>query len=283
MAKIEPSNTPQGRCFFITPIGAAESLERKRADWVFKLILKSVCELHRLTLQRSDQMEGSPMITTRIFGALQNAEICVADLTTLNANVFYELGIRHSFQKPVMHIAQEGTLLPFDTAQHDTFFYDLSTYGSMIGMASWLSRQFSLALDPNTVVSNPLTSALGSLEMRASADTKDQVVADLLGRVEKIESTERVGAEKYWMNVVSPSFNQMTESRLIESNKCLVEYIDRFSRERELVDAGNKLASAIRYGDALHVKSLYALMVPCNASGKFDRFIDAAGRRIRAK
>ncbi len=50
----------------------------------------------------------------------------VADLTGLNANAFYELGIRHSAEKPVIHIAKAHTPLPFDNFGHRVTFVDVA-------------------------------------------------------------------------------------------------------------------------------------------------------------
>ena len=50
-----------------------------------------------------------------------NADLVVADFTDLNPNALYELGIRHSTLKPVIHIAKAGTALPFDTERVNDF------------------------------------------------------------------------------------------------------------------------------------------------------------------
>lgn len=178
------------RCFMITPIGVAGSTTLKHADWVFRF-LKAECDDRSITLERADKMSGSPMITSRIFEALSTAEFCVADLTGLNANVFYELGVRHSFRLPVIHIAHVGTELPFDNAQHDTAFFDLSDCLSMEELSSTVGRQLDIKVDSDHPVSNPLTQALGSIEVSKSGDSSDQVIGQLLERVASLERTQR--------------------------------------------------------------------------------------------
>lgn len=174
----------------ITPIGVAGSSQRKHADWVFRF-LKAECDERSIKLERADKMTGSPMITSRIFEALSTADYCVADLTGLNANVFYELGVRHSFRLPVIHIAHVGTELPFDNAQHDTVFFDLSDCTSMEELSSAVGKQLDVKVDINRPVSNPLTVALGSIEVSKSGDSSDQVMRQLLERVGSLELTLR--------------------------------------------------------------------------------------------
>jgi hypothetical protein len=40
---------------------------------------------------------------------LLEADLVIADLTTNNANVYYELSLRHAIGKPVIHMAAEET------------------------------------------------------------------------------------------------------------------------------------------------------------------------------
>lgn len=56
---------------------------------------------------------------------LFNAHVVVADLTFGNANVYYELGIRHSLSKRgTVLVAQEGSVFPFDVRNQKVIFYD---------------------------------------------------------------------------------------------------------------------------------------------------------------
>ena len=51
------------------------------------------------------------------------SDIVIADLSEGNANVFYELGIRHALHKcSTILIIQEGYDIPFDLKQHVAVF-----------------------------------------------------------------------------------------------------------------------------------------------------------------
>lgn len=71
---------------------------------------------HRSTAIRGD-------IIKQIITNLITAPLVVADLTELNPNVFWELGVRQSFKHGTITIAQCGTKLPFDISSKGTLFY----------------------------------------------------------------------------------------------------------------------------------------------------------------
>jgi len=76
-------------------------------------------------LIRADQLGRPGRISTQILQQLVKASVVIADLTDLNSNVLYELGIRQALLKPYILVAQKGTELPFDLRDYRTVFYVL--------------------------------------------------------------------------------------------------------------------------------------------------------------
>jgi hypothetical protein len=129
---IDAEAPPKAKLFVITPIGGPGTPQRRHADMVFNTAIIPACEAVDISPpDRADLIDTTSMISTNIFRNVEEADLAIADLTFLNPNVMYELGIRHAVEKPVIHIAQEGTSLPFDTSGHMTLFFDVSDWHSL--------------------------------------------------------------------------------------------------------------------------------------------------------
>ena len=72
----------------------------------------------RVYCQRVDEQEYDGLVIDRIYNQIQCADYLVADMTGLNANVFYEVGYAHALQKKVILLAQSHADIPFDLNQY---------------------------------------------------------------------------------------------------------------------------------------------------------------------
>ena len=76
--------------------------------------IKPVAEELGRTIRRGDDFFGKTSIMTEIWSAINNARLVIAECAGRNPNVFYELGIAHSLDKPVVMITQNIEDIPFD-------------------------------------------------------------------------------------------------------------------------------------------------------------------------
>lgn len=74
--------------------------------------------------------QGGEMIHAHIIGQLTKADMVLCDLSTLNANVMFEFGIRTALDRPIAVVAEveKGFRLPFDTNSINTHFYEGSIH-----------------------------------------------------------------------------------------------------------------------------------------------------------
>lgn len=119
------------KCFVVSPIGGDGTEIRSNADKLFKHIIKPVCENCGFDAERVDQLCDADSITQTIVDKLESAELVIADMTSHNPNVFYEMGYRARTKKPMIHLKKKGESLPFDVNTIRTLEYDLTDLDSV--------------------------------------------------------------------------------------------------------------------------------------------------------
>ncbi|PEN44505.1 hypothetical protein COL82_03805 [Bacillus toyonensis] len=113
-------------CFIITPIGDDQSDIRRAAEGVIDaVIVPALCDMgfDEKNIKVAHRMPSPGSINKQVISNILECDVAVANLTSLNPNVMYELAIRHAARKPVVQICQKGTRLPFDITEERTIFY----------------------------------------------------------------------------------------------------------------------------------------------------------------
>jgi len=92
----------------------------------YEKIFKPAIEKAGLQPVRADaEIFGTGKIIDQIWRGIKNAKVLIAELTTRNPNVFYELGIAHALQKPVVLVAANEPDVPFDLKHIRVIYYDV--------------------------------------------------------------------------------------------------------------------------------------------------------------
>jgi tetratricopeptide (TPR) repeat protein len=116
------------RAFVAMPFG--EKLYKRRkvnCDATFDKVIVPVLEDADLAWDREDRRLDAGIIHVGMIQRLGNAHIAVVDTIAQNANVFYELGLRHAFaDKTTILLGPKGTSPPFDTRPIRHFPYSLA-------------------------------------------------------------------------------------------------------------------------------------------------------------
>jgi hypothetical protein len=99
---------------FANPIGGYYSAIYEPA--ILKAGLKPV--------RADDEIFGPGKIIDQIYRGISEAKVLVAELTTKNPNVFYELGLAHALKKPVVLVSATAGDNPFDIRHIRVIFYD---------------------------------------------------------------------------------------------------------------------------------------------------------------
>ena len=118
--------------FVIMPFGQKKDANGSIYDFniIYKTLIKPALEMAGFEPFRADEETTSGDILTDMFQELLLADLCLCDLSIDNANVFYELGIRHAFRKRgVMHIQAGRAYMPFDVFNVRTLPYHVNADG----------------------------------------------------------------------------------------------------------------------------------------------------------
>ena len=127
----KPKATKKKKCFIITPIGENGSETFRMAKGVIESVIKPVLKRNGFEdIKPAYEILDSGMIGNQIVDRIVNDDLVVANLTGNNPNVMYELAIRHATAKPIIHICEFGTKLPFDIKDNRTIFYKNDMLGT---------------------------------------------------------------------------------------------------------------------------------------------------------
>jgi tetratricopeptide (TPR) repeat protein len=143
-------------CFVIMPFGGEDEDRQKHFLGVYQTILAAAAQRAGYVPKRSDLGGGPGNITGGIILDLLNADVVIADLTDGNANVLFELGIRHVFRKNgTVHVVDSNRQIPFDIQQYRAIKYttDLADIPDVIDkiVESIKQREEQVGLSDNPV------------------------------------------------------------------------------------------------------------------------------------
>ena len=109
-------------------------------DAVYEQLIKPAVEKANLNPIRADEEVWGGIIHKPMYERLMLCDYAIADLTTANANVFYELGIRHGIRPhSTVLLFAEGVRLPFDLAPMRGMPYKLDANGKPADIESSLN------------------------------------------------------------------------------------------------------------------------------------------------
>jgi hypothetical protein len=188
-------------CFVIMPIGSGDAREVYLNRYTN--IIKPAVEGYRtegarvFDAIRADFITRSGSINKSVLEHIYNADLVIADLTDLNPNVFYELGVRHALRNGTILVALEGTKLPFDVGDLRAVFYK-DRVGAEKEAVPAIQRLIGSLAEAGSPEDSPVFSALpvlqqpqtrDLLENQARAAALENEVAELRVKLALAEAT----------------------------------------------------------------------------------------------
>lgn len=110
------------RCFVLMPF--ADDLRK-----VYDDAIVSAATQAKLECRRADEIFTPGGIMIQVWESMMQARVVVADLTNMNPNVFYELGLAHAIGHDVILLTQDMKFVPFDLKHMRCIVYTPDEHG----------------------------------------------------------------------------------------------------------------------------------------------------------
>ena len=114
------------KCFVIMPISDTDGYDNGHFTTVYNHLIKPAVMDAGFESIRADDTLKTNIIINSIIQSILDSDIIVCDLSSKNANVFYELGLSHAFNKKVVLIKDNATNIPFDISGIRVLSYNRS-------------------------------------------------------------------------------------------------------------------------------------------------------------
>lgn len=114
--KVDASET----CFVMMPFAAP------LGDYYAKIYKPAIEKAGLRSIRADTEIFGTGKIINQVWQGINAAKVLVAELTTRNPNVFYELGLAHALEKPVVLVSSNENDVPFDLKHIRVIYYDVT-------------------------------------------------------------------------------------------------------------------------------------------------------------
>lgn len=125
-------------------------------DKLFKVVFQEKLAIEGLKIGRADTNANHVNILEDILRGIVEADLIVADLTGLNPNVMYELGVAHALAKSVIHITQDVSTIPFDLKSYRVITYSEGDYHSIFRLIDELKSSIERLKEGTIRFGNPV-------------------------------------------------------------------------------------------------------------------------------
>jgi hypothetical protein len=107
-------------CFVMMPF--ADPL----GSYYEKIYKPAVEKAGLIPIRADNEIFATGKIIDQIWAGINAAKVLIAELTSRNPNVFYELGLAHALQKPVVLVSSNEEDVPFDLHHIRVIYYDVT-------------------------------------------------------------------------------------------------------------------------------------------------------------
>src|SRR5712692_4778542 len=132
------------RCFVIQPFDEGGPYDKRYNDVLLPAIKDAGLEPYRV-----DEDRSSSVPIDDIENNIRSSEICLADITLDNANIWYEVGYAFANDKPVVMICAKPrpTKTPFDVQHRQITFYTQDSPSDFAKLQTEVTERLKAQID----------------------------------------------------------------------------------------------------------------------------------------
>ena len=149
-------------CFVIMPFGDKTDVDGKVLDFdeIYESLIRSAIEGPfmgasggpKIQCVRCDKIAEAGWVHRQMISHILDDDVAVVDLSTLNPNVFYELGVRHALRQSVtVLLRRKGTKTPFNLQGFKCIDYDPDDAEGLIATRKTIAQFVSNGLNGEVV------------------------------------------------------------------------------------------------------------------------------------
>lgn len=167
----------KGECFVMMPF-------KSPFDVYYESIFKPAIRATELEPIRADDLFRPSVIVSDLWDMIQRAKVLLAELTTKNPNVFYELGLAHAIGKPVILVSETMDDVPFDLQQLRVILYDRidPVWGEKLGK--------NITASINETLDSPIEAVPNIFRKKVKSQAPEQDAT--IARIEALEKETRM-------------------------------------------------------------------------------------------
>jgi hypothetical protein len=180
-------------CFVISPFG-------EPYDTYFVAVVKPALDECKVLAIRGDSPFRPTSIMDDIWKDIQASTLLIAELTTRNPNVFYELGLAHALSKPVILLSETIDDVPFDLRAIRVILYDKNHPEWGLKLKSQLVKAI------NEVMASPSLSIPSTFKVAVVSERPE--VDEAILRIERLENQMSRISDDLDYSDEHPLFNQ---------------------------------------------------------------------------
>lgn len=240
-------------------------------DAVYRDVIQKIFEerFPEYILIRSDEIAGSQVIDVSMYALIMKADLVIADITTMNANAVYELGVRHAlkpFSTIIMMQKNEKDLVPFDLSHNRILMYENDGEKISEQEASQARDILKRYIQWSGVTDSPMYTVLPENERPGNIEKEYQRVVENFKK-EKYDNSIKMIYEEAKMRMKAKDFkgaigiweklcDRLPQNDHVVQQKALAQYKSEWPTEKEALENALRTMQVLQPEQSLNLETI---------------------------